>query len=42
MDDFPLVEEGPLDPFSLDSEGLDDKRKFTLLGVGVGVEGIFI
>lgn len=39
MDDLPRVEEGPGDPYGLESEGLGVSRKFTLLGVGVGVGG---
>ena len=42
MDDFALDEEGPGELFSLESEGLGVNMKFTLLGVGVGVGGIFI
>lgn len=41
MDDLPRVEVGPEDPYTLES-GLGVRRKFTLLGVGVGVGGIFI
>lgn len=42
-DDLPLVEEGPGELFTLESEqGLEINWKFTLLGVGVGVGGIFI
>lgn len=42
MDDLPLAEEGPGDPAILSSIEPCDRRKFTFLGVGVGVEGIFI
>lgn len=41
MDEIPLVEEGS-DSCSNESEGLGVKKKFTLLGVGVSVGGIFI
>ena len=41
-DDLPLVEEGPGDPLILASDGLGVKRKFTFLGVRLGVGGIFI
>lgn len=43
MEDFPLDEAGPGDAFPLASEGVVGvRRKFTFLGVGVGVGGIFI
>lgn len=41
-DDLPLDEEGPEDPVILASDGLGVKKKFTLLGVKLGVGGIFI
>lgn len=40
MDDLPLHEEGLGKAFTLELEGLGVKRKFTLFGVGVGVESI--
>lgn len=42
MEGFPLVEEASEDSFSNESQGSGVKRKFTLLGVGVGVGGMFI
>ncbi|KAM1099929.1 hypothetical protein ACFX2B_006392 [Malus domestica] len=42
IDDLPLAEEGPGDPLILPSTEPDVKRKFTFLGVGLGVGGIFI
>lgn len=41
-DDLPLDEEGPGDGVILSSVEPGVRRKFTLLGVGVGVEDIFI
>lgn len=41
-DDLPLDEEGPGEPLALASAELGVKRKFTFLGVGLGVGGIFI
>lgn len=40
MDDLPLNEEGLGKAFGLELEGLGVKTKFTLFGVGVGVESI--
>lgn len=42
MDDLPLAEEGPGEPVTLSSAELGVRRKFTFLGVGVGVWAIFI
>ena len=42
MDDLPLVAEGPGEPVALVSLGLGVRKKFTFLGVGLGVGGIFI
>lgn len=43
IDVLPLVEEGVDDPYTRESEEVGVRRKFTLLGVGVGVGGgIFI
>lgn len=42
IDDLPLAEEGPGDPLTLASMEPGVKRKFTFLGVGLGVGGIFI
>ena len=42
MDDLPLAEGGPGEPVILSSVEPGVRRKFTFLGVGVGVEGIFI
>lgn len=41
MDDLPLLE-GPGEPVALVSLGLGVRKKFTFLGVGLGVRGIFI
>lgn len=42
MDDLPLDEEGPGDPLVLASVEPGVREKFTFLGVGLGVGGIFI
>lgn len=42
MDDLPLEEEGPGDPLVLPSVEPGVSKKFTFLGVGLGVGGIFI
>lgn len=42
MDGLPLDEEGPGDAVTLSSIESGVRRKFTLLGVGIGVESIFI
>lgn len=42
MEDLPAdEEEGPGDPLTLPSQESGIQRKFTLLGVGVGVIGTF-
>lgn len=41
-DDLPFDEEGPGEPPALASTELDVGRKFTFLGVGLGVGGILI
>lgn len=42
MFDLGLDDEGPGDPLVLAKLGLQSGEKFTLLGVGLGVGGIFI
>ena len=42
IDDLPLDEDGPEDPLAIASEEVGVNTKFTFLGVGLDVGGIFI